>query len=228
MTDDLQLRAQMGTRMGALDGSLQRAPNMTHAPSLDSFWQPDISDKSYEAPEQLARIDWLAAHTEPNVLDVGCGHGYPLATRIREPSVGVDIDRRRISHACARAEREPDCWGTHQWHCMDLSTCLHWPWPDNTFGTVWLAEVLEHQHLSNARFLIAEAARCARSRVLSTIPWMGAIGEPYLIGDCEADDHRWYATPEFMPRLLDGFNYKIEILNDGELQRFVGIIIDSA
>jgi len=223
--DIANLNADMETRLSARDGSLRRAPNMTQAPTLDSFWQPEISDRSYDSPQQLARLSWLTGHTGGNVLDVGCGHGYPLGTHIRVPSVGVDIDRQRISHALARSESEPDGWGRHEWYVMDLVTCRHWPWGDATFETVWLAEVLEHQHLSNARFLISEGVRCARGRLLTTIPWMGEIGESYLIGDCEADDHRWYATPEFLPRLLDGFTYTTEILNPDELQRFIGIIV---
>ena len=201
-----------GDRIFWLRERFMRPENRTDVSCLADMNQPGLNDESYSLDFQRERVAWIVDHSgDGKVLDIGCGFGYILAERGMS-GVGVDYDMARLSDALYRAEHPDEFpkWRGLQFYALDIRFGL--PWDDGSFETVWLAEVLEHCHWSDAQYLLAEAVRCAGEQVLITIPYMPPVGEPYHLGNLESDDHKWYATDEMLARLLNGRQYDIEFI----------------
>lgn len=186
-----------------------RSPEFTEAPTLEQLHQSDISDDSYSDEDQQQRVEWVLNHSTERVLDIGCGHGYMLS-KWSISSVGIDYDRRRIALAQYRQIlRDSEgfepyrSWQPHTFYCIDALFGL--PWHNDRFNTCWLCEVLEHNHLSDAKFLLSEAIRVTSNRVLITLPFMDSVNKPYHLGHLEHGDHKWYPTTDMLERLLWGF-----------------------
>lgn len=107
--------------------------------------------------ENQIRIAWLAGRARGRILEVGCNWGYVLA-RVGG-HVGVDINPALIQLASALAP-------TREFHVADARSL---PFPDNSFTTVLLPEVLEHLPWEDVPSALQEAARVG-SRLLITVP----------------------------------------------------------
>lgn len=113
-------------------------------------------------PEQQKRIKWLKEHCGDNhsVLDIGCNWGYIL--NIISGSTGIDINPENIKKA---KEAFPD----KDFIIGDVSSGLGIK--TKSYDTVILADILEHIHWEKIKFVLEEASRVARQKILITLPW---------------------------------------------------------
>ena len=97
--------------------------------------------------------------TGGTVLDIGCGDGL-LLKMLREQGVtaaGVDISPEAVAQ-CKAAGFEA------QTHTLDDAL----PYPDNSFDTVTMLDILEHVY--DPQFALQEATRVARTHVIIGVP----------------------------------------------------------
>ena len=97
--------------------------------------------------------------TGGTVLDIGCGDGL-LLKMLREQGVmaaGVDISPEAVAQ-CKAAGFEA------QTHSLDDAL----PYPDNSFDTVTMLDILEHVY--DPQFALKEAARVARTNLIIGVP----------------------------------------------------------
>lgn len=122
-----------------------------------------LGDGAYHAePVQDKRATTVADRVVGTVLDVGGGDGY-VARRIRERGHWVKV----VDISTIRVLR---CWDEHRIPAESGdATSLHFP--DQSYDTVVLGEVLEH--LDNPGHALAEACRVARKRVVMSLPLNG-------------------------------------------------------
>lgn len=113
---------------------------------------------TYMTPEQQDRIGWLQDRVRGRVLEAGCSWGYVLACV--EGDVGLDSSPK-LCHLAQTLNP------AKQFDCGDIRQL---PYDDNSFGTVILAEVLEHIPFNEVFLALEEAVRVARLRLLITIP----------------------------------------------------------
>jgi SAM-dependent methyltransferase len=112
----------------------------------------------------------LAKELPGPVLDFGCGSG-PLVRALREGGVdarGLELDRPAIADSIAEDVRP---------HITLYAGSFPTPFPDKTFASVVLVEVLEH--ISDYEAALGEAARLTREHLLITVPDISAIPQCY-------------------------------------------------
>lgn len=177
---------------------------------ITKIHQPVHDDKSYVDKWQKKRVDWICDHavTSKGVLDIGCANGY-IVSRMKKPHsryshCGVDIDGDRIR--LAQREREGI-----DFYVIDVRFGI--PFPDNSFSTVVLAEMLEHMSLDSAKKLLKESVRVSRNKVLITMPFAGGdyMNDPERIIMVESVDHKWKPTEKNIENLLEGYKNKKEL-----------------
>jgi ubiquinone/menaquinone biosynthesis C-methylase UbiE len=103
-------------------------------------------------------IDFALKHSGDKILDAGCATGEYLQ-RLSEEGysvVGVDIESNYVE---AASNRGLD---------VRLMDAKHLDFPDKSFDTILLFEVLEH--VSGPEDVLKEASRVARKNVLITVP----------------------------------------------------------
>lgn len=116
------------------------------------------------------RINWMAANAAgKTALDVGCSQGITSILMAREGLrvVGIDIDPPTVRYAQAEREKEiPSVRERLEFRCCELAAL-----GDETFDTVVLGEVIEHQ--TNAVRFIRDAVRhvAPNGRVVITVPF---------------------------------------------------------
>ncbi len=102
---------------------------------------------------------WLTfqyEHSEGLVLNVGAGGD---SARLKELRGAVNVDVCEVDPVSGYP------------NLIDrVADARALPFPDNSFDTVVLGEVLEHLDKDGARQAVAEARRVARERVVATIP----------------------------------------------------------
>jgi len=117
-----------------------------------------LGPDSYHAePVQDLRVNAIVARARGHTLDVGGGDGY-IASQLPDVTM-VDISPTRV----ARAQDQ-------NLSAMVGDAC-DLPFPDDSYDTVILGEVLEH--LADPGPAFAEAFRVARDRVIMSIPLDG-------------------------------------------------------
>lgn len=122
-----------------------------------------LGDDAYAAePVQDRRASTVADRVVGTVLDVGGGDGY-VARRIRERGHWVKV----IDISTIRVLR---CWSDHRIPA-ESGDATDLKYPDGSYDTVVLGEVLEH--LDNPGKALAEACRVARKRVVVSLPLNG-------------------------------------------------------
>jgi len=145
-------------------------------PLPENYVPPPHPDGLYEDPQQKKRLDWLKANVEGRILEVGCATGYVL--KYVGGHVGVDVNEQRLEEAKKRGLEV---------HLMDATDLK---FPDKSFDTVMLPEILEHLEPEQAVKALREALRVGRN-ILITLPkeW------PDI-------EHRWNPTKESIDVLL--------------------------
>jgi len=145
-------------------------------PLPEDYVPPPHPDGIYDDPLQKERLDWLKKNIEGRILEVGCATGYVL--QYVGGHVGVDINPERLEVARQRGLEV---------YLMDATDLK---FPDNSFDTVLLPEVLEHLEPEQAVKSLREALRVGR-KVLITLPkeW------PDI-------EHRWEPTKESVDMLI--------------------------
>ena len=110
-------------------------------------------------------IDFATQYAENKILDVGCATGEycKWLNKLGFESIGVDINLEYVEKAKTNGVTA---------YCMDAKSLK---FPDNSFDTVLLFEVLEH--VDNPRDVLVEAKRVARKNILITVPDCTAIFE---------------------------------------------------
>jgi len=145
-------------------------------PLPENYVPPPHPDGLYEDPQQKKRLDWLKANVEGRILEVGCATGYVL--KYVGGHVGVDVNEQRLEEAKKRGLEV---------HLMDATDLK---FPNKSFDTVMLPEILEHLEPEQAVKALREALRVGRN-ILITLPkeW------PDI-------EHRWNPTKESIDVLL--------------------------
>jgi SAM-dependent methyltransferase/spore maturation protein CgeB len=126
-----------------------------------------------ESTQQVARdrIHWLVGQATGDVLDIGCSQGIAsiLCARRGLNVIGVDIQADRVEYARAERDNEPeDVRARLDFRLADGSAL---DFPDGSFDTVLMGEIVEHSEDSSP--LLAEAARVLRptGRLVLTTPF---------------------------------------------------------
>ncbi len=139
-------------------------------------------------------INFVEMYAGKSILDFGCAAGnYCInLSRLGYDVKGVDVNAEYIKIAQEKGVEA---------HLIDDKT----PFPDNTFDTVIVFEVLEH--IAEPEKLIIEAKRLARKNVLFTVPNCAGVStlKNYgLIFEHFADlDHKNFFTEESLQSLLN-------------------------
>jgi ubiquinone/menaquinone biosynthesis C-methylase UbiE len=105
----------------------------------------------------MERLEWLKENSENRILELGCSTGH--VSEYVGVHTGIDIDSRRLWKG--RIFRR----GT-RYLKMDARDLR---FPDDSFDTVIVSEILEHMHRAASREVVEEAARVGR-KVLIIIP----------------------------------------------------------
>src|SRR5262249_46534948 len=166
----------------------------------DDFYQPGLPaepGKHYGAFVRFAR-----KHAGGVVLDLGCGFGAYSGALMKEGArcFGCDInmDYLRKAVACGVPVARVDS---------------RLPFPDRSFDTVFLFEVVEH--VPDIKRLLAEAFRVARKNVLVTVPNSENIeqmkGNDVTYAHMLSSDHVHFFDPESLGSLLRQYGKDISI-----------------
>ena len=136
---------------------------------------------------QVGRMDWLKAHATGQILEVGTNWGLVLAWV--NGHVGVDISPMNIELAkLLDTSRE-----------FHIGDALSLPFPDQSFDTVMLPEVLEHLDFPDGvDRALAEARRVTRRVILITLPDGATDTE-----DATNFKHAWLADKTSVQHIVD-------------------------
>jgi SAM-dependent methyltransferase len=137
------------TRRGIASSKLSEVYSRHH------FYGPGVP--AHHGQHYRALVRFARKHAGSTVLDVGCGHGaYGYALSKEGPQCfGCDINEEYLREAVQ-----------HGFPVAAVDSIL--PFPDRSFDTVLLFEVIEH--VPDLQPLLKEAFRVARRNVLVTVP----------------------------------------------------------
>lgn len=143
---------------------------MANADRISEVYKGEIWDETLQRRAR-DRIHWLTGHARGRVLDVGCSQGIAslLVARGGHEVVGVDVELDRVTYALGdRAGEEPEV--AQRVRFLGASGAAL-PFPDDSFDTVLLGEVLEH--LEKPEPVLDEVARVLRPGgvVAVTVPF---------------------------------------------------------
>ena len=158
------------------------------------------------------RIHWLCSHGGAGrVLDLGCSQGIAsvLVARAGRTVIGVDREAVAIDAARELAEREPEAVRRRLDFRLAEGTRL--PFKANSFGTVLLGEVLEHQ--TNPSRILRSAFRvlAPEGRLVVTVPY----------GLFRYHDHK---TTMYADGLLAALEALGEVLDITLIDRYLGVV----
>ena len=149
-----------------------------------------------------AFVRFASENAGRSILDLGCGYGaYSLALAAAgRQCVGCDVNMKYLSQASSSGLP-----------VVAVDSVL--PFPDRSFDTVMLLEVIEHvPQLEN---ILSEAFRVARRNVLVTVPnaeHLERLQEnDVTYGHMLSSDHVHFFDPKTLEQLLGRFAGKVEI-----------------
>lgn len=151
-------------------------------------------------------IRFTRRHAGRKVLDLGCATGNYCAVlaKLGYDMTGADVNKEYVEIARHRGI-----------NAVPFSEMV--PFPDGTFETVIVFEVLEH--LAEPEKLVREARRLARKNVLFTTPNSGEIEglqRQNLLFEHFADlDHRNFFTRDSLADLLKPHFHRVDV-REGE------------
>lgn len=143
-----------------------------------------------QKPEHQARIQWLRFHipSKSTVLDVGCNWGY--VANLIGADTGLDINTENID----KAMREfPHI------HFIQGDITQQWQFFDKQYDVVVMSEVLEHIDRFKVEFVLSEALRIARKKILITLPWRSDDKCAFCF------KHKWIPTAESIGTIITLF-----------------------
>ena len=150
-------------------------------------------------------IDFCKKHAGGRILDYGCATGgYCLELeKLNYECVGVDVNEKLIKIAQQKGVK------------AQLIT-NNLPFPDNSFDTVIMFELLEHVH--DPDVLLKEAERVAKKNILITVPnceyfeELGKYGLTYQ--HFLAMDHINFFTKKELEKLIVRYGARFEVFKD--------------
>ena len=166
----------------------------------DDVYQPGLPAKSGE--HYRAFVRFAARHAGESILDLGCGYGaYSLALKAEgRRCVGSDINLAYLKRASEGglpvvAARGP------------------LPFPDKSFDTVLLLEVVEH--VPEIHDVLKEAFRVARRNVLVTVPNAEDLellkGNDVTYAHMLSSDHVHFFDARGLTQLLESFGARVQV-----------------
>lgn len=158
------------------------------------------SDDMYKLDRMKQRLEWLKQNTEGPILEIGCATGYVL-NYVCGQGTGIDINRERLKVAKTR----------NRIHSYFLADAEHIDFPDKSYKTVILSEVLEHMPFEKSKRVLNEALRIGYV-LLVTLP--KAEGEE---GRNKNPEHYWLATEDLVKQLFSN----IKILERIDTEDFI-------
>jgi len=166
----------------------------------DDVYQPGFPAKPGE--HYRAFVRFAAKHAGQSILDLGCGYGaYSLALAAEgRRCVGCDINMDYLKPA--RTAGLPVA-------AVDSKL----PFPDRSFDTVLLLEVVEH--VPQIEAILKEAFRVARRNVLLTVPNSEDLellkGNDVTYAHMLSSDHVHFFDPENFAAMLRQFAGTVQI-----------------
>jgi SAM-dependent methyltransferase len=166
----------------------------------DDVYQPGLPAKAGE--HYGAFVRFAAKHAGQKILDLGCGYGaYSLALLKQGRScVGCDVNLQYLKTAVASGLPAVAALGPL-------------PFPDKSFDTVLLFEVIEHVPPIEA--LLEEAFRVARRNVLVTVPNAEDLellkGNDVTYAHMLSSDHVHFFDPASLSKLLGRFGGNVQV-----------------
>lgn len=166
----------------------------------NDVYQPGLPAKPGD--HYRAFVRFAAAHAGDSILDLGCGLGaYSLALAAEgRRCVGCDVNMDYLKPAVASG-------------LPVVAVDLTLPFPDRSFDTVMLLEVVEHVPQFEA--ILKEAFRVARRNVLVTVPNSESLQRlqenDVTYAHMLSSDHVNFFDPESLEEVLGRFAGKVEI-----------------
>jgi SAM-dependent methyltransferase len=166
----------------------------------EEVYQPGLPARAGE--HYGAFVRFAAKHAGQNILDLGCGYGaYSLALLKKGRScVGCDVNLRYLKTAVSSGLPAVAAEGTL-------------PFPDKSFDTVLLFEVIEHVPLIES--ILKEAFRVARKNILVTVPNAEDLellkGNDVTYAHMLSSDHVHFFNPESLAALLRSFGAEVNV-----------------
>lgn len=130
-------------------------------------WMKDTNHSRHET--EIARFNLVSHLIEGNkVLEIGCGNGDGSVVMAKKgfEVVGIDLSESGINQAFEIAKKE-NVQSNTNFFAMDATRLS---FPDNSFDSIVIPEVLEH--IRSSRKLLEEAVRVVRNggRIIISIP----------------------------------------------------------
>jgi len=146
---------------------------------------------TYQEECQRLRIKWIEQEClgDNDILEIGCSGGY-IIERVNG-RYGMDINREVIEE---NRKRNPNI----EWMHHDASK--EFMLLDNSINIVLLPDVLEHNNFNDALFMIKEAVRVARKKVLITIP--DGSNQERNQRNWACFKHKWVLTKKKLDRII--------------------------
>lgn len=129
----------------------------------------------------------LSKYLPGTALDIGCGIGDFLA--YRKQTVGVDINEFNVD------------WCRSQGHSVRLMKEDELPFPDNTFDSIIMDNVLEH--IDEPRQILSEAHR------VLTSGGVFVVGVPGTLGYSADSDHKVFYSREKLKKTMMDANFTV-------------------
>ena len=166
----------------------------------DDVYQPGLPARPGE--HYRAFVRFASEHAGNTILDLGCGYGaYSLALAAEgRKCIGSDINMNYLAAASASG-------------LPVVAVDSELPYPDRSFDTVMLLEVIEH--VPKLEGILKEAFRVARRNVLVTVPNSESLDRlqenDVTYAHMLSSDHVHFFDPESLEQLLAKFAGKVEI-----------------
>jgi len=166
----------------------------------NDVYQPGLPAKPGE--HYRAFVRFASEHAGKTVLDLGCGYGaYSLALAAEgRQCVGSDVNFKYLASASLAGLP-----------VVAVDSVL--PFPDRSFDTVMMLEVIEH--VPQLESILREAFRVARQNVLVTVPNSESLDRlqenDVTYGHMLSSDHVHFFDPPSLKEVLGKFGGEVVI-----------------
>jgi SAM-dependent methyltransferase len=184
----------------AREFGISESPTEFMLRTRDDVYQPGLPAKPGE--HYRAFVRFASEHAGSTILDLGCGYGaYSLALAAEgRKCIGSDVNMKYLTAASGSGLP-----------VVAVDSVL--PFPDRSFDTVMLLEVIEH--VPKLEGILKEAFRVARRNVLVTVPNSESLERlqenDVTYAHMLSSDHVHFFDPASLEKLLAQFGSKVEI-----------------